>query len=113
MKITLMLGMALLLGACNGQPTNGQQEAAWALSAQDAVRAHLRDGQSAEFRGTFIEHWGGAPVLCGEVNAKNGFGGLAGFQRFYFRDGAPVGMEEAVDHEQFARDWFKFCNRRS
>ena len=28
-------------------------------------------------------------VMCGEINAKNGFGAYAGFRKFYARDGDP------------------------
>lgn len=62
-------------------------------AAEPAVRNLLRDPESAQFR------WGGYPVLrsyyrkilqgavfgyvtCGEVNARNGFGGYTGYDPF-------------------------------
>lgn len=46
--------------------------------AQDAVRAQLRDPQSAVF--SKLREKNG--VTCGAVNARNGFGGMAGDRPF-------------------------------
>lgn len=44
------------------------------------VREALKDPDSAQFRNIrFVQ---GGSVMCGEVNAKNGFGGYAGFTSF-------------------------------
>src|SRR3546814_18465727 len=48
----------------------------------DMVRSILKDGDSAKFRGVFFSDGGGVPTSCGEVTAKNAFGGDRGFQRF-------------------------------
>lgn len=45
----------------------------------ELVRQSLRDPASAEFR-NIRETTNG---VCGEVNAKNGFGGMTGFEPFY------------------------------
>jgi hypothetical protein len=47
--------------------------------AKDAVRDVLREPDTAQFRNV-VDH---GHVVCGEVNAKNGFGGFTGFQDFY------------------------------
>lgn len=49
-------------------------------NAQDSVRSLLRDPSSAQFQK--MESFPG-PEVCGEVNAKNAFGGYVGFTRFY------------------------------
>lgn len=46
--------------------------------AENAVKQILRDPSSAQFRS--VREYAG-PV-CGEVNAKNGFGGFTGYTRF-------------------------------
>jgi hypothetical protein len=49
-----------------------------------AVKAELKDADSAKFKGvkqTSPGYW------CGWVNAKNGYGGYAGFAVFYYHDG--------------------------
>lgn len=44
------------------------------LQVQNIVRGNLKDGESAKFRN---QH-----EMCGEVNAKNSFGGYTGFTRY-------------------------------
>lgn len=54
----------------------------WIVKSQDAIKSRLRDPGSADFRNSRFYSGGPAPVVCGEVNAKNAFGGYTGFQRF-------------------------------
>jgi hypothetical protein len=49
--------------------------------AEDAVREKLRDPSSAQFRNVRLNSLSSSEV-CGEVNAKNAFGGYIGFVRF-------------------------------
>jgi hypothetical protein len=42
----------------------------------------LRDSSSAAFRNVFIRRRGERISICGEVNARNGYGGYTGFQAF-------------------------------
>ena len=58
------------------------KQAAWIEQGKDAVRAKLRDPDSAEFRNVKFYSGGGVPLSCGEVNANNGFGGKSGYERF-------------------------------
>ncbi len=47
------------------------------------VKQYLNDPDSAQFSNTFhIKKANGDEILCGSVNAKNGFGGYAGYQPF-------------------------------
>lgn len=50
--------------------------------SQEAIQGRLKDPDSAEFRNVEFYSDGPAPVACGEVNAKNGFGGYTGFEWF-------------------------------
>ena len=52
--------------------------------AEDAVRKKLREPDSAQFRAvsTHIAPSKKGLMVCGEVNAKNGFGGYTGYMRF-------------------------------
>lgn len=58
-----------------------------AEEARNAVRAMLKDPESAQFRNIYSRGMGGKPIpnatVCGEVNAKNSYGGYIGFTRFY------------------------------
>lgn len=53
------------------------------VAAERAVRTQLKDSDAAQFRdvrANYTEEFGVA--ACGRVNAKNEFGGYAGFRRF-------------------------------
>lgn len=58
------------------------KQAMWIVATQDGVRARLKDPDSAKFRDTRFYSGGPAAVVCGQVNAKNAFGGFTGFERF-------------------------------
>jgi hypothetical protein len=47
------------------------------------VRSSLKDPDSGQFRGLKYFRNGDRHVLCGEVNARNSFGGMVGFTDFY------------------------------
>jgi len=53
------------------------------VAAERAVRGELKDPDAAQFRDVrvnYTEEFG--VVACGQVNAKNEFGGYTGFRRF-------------------------------
>jgi hypothetical protein len=58
-----------------------------AEQAKNAVKAILKDPESAQFRNLYTKSYAGKPspndAVCGEVNAKNSYGGYIGFTRFY------------------------------
>jgi len=56
--------------------------AAEAGKAKVVIVANLRDPNSATFRGGFRAYClaNGETAYCTEVNARNGFGGMTGFQ---------------------------------
>ncbi|TQL83105.1 hypothetical protein [Delftia sp. HK171] len=47
-----------------------------------SVIAVLKDGESARFRNVHLKPYLQGAVVCGEVNAKNSYGGYVGFTRF-------------------------------
>ena len=52
-------------------------------AARQAVVNKLRDPSSAQFRNVRrIELSNGSTMFCGEVNSRNAYGGMSGFQRF-------------------------------
>jgi hypothetical protein len=83
------------------------KQIAW-LSSSEEAKEKLKDPDSAEFRDVRFYSGAGVPVACGEVNAKNGFGGYNGFERF-----VALGPEGAfLDSEVsggIAGVWGKFC----
>lgn len=76
---------------------------------KEAIRQRMKDPDSAKFRAVYF-HLGreGVPVTCGEVNAKNAFGGMAGFQRFI-----SAGRQDLTFLERDVKDfdvaWRRFC----
>ncbi len=55
-------------------------------ATKSMLRERLRDPESARFRR--IRAWrsaAGDVILCGELNARNGFGGYVGYRSFYAR----------------------------
>jgi hypothetical protein len=70
-------------------------------AAQATVSAELRDPGSAHFSGLGY-HKG---VVCGRVNAKNGFGGYSGDRRFIVTGGSTVTMEPETYDSAFEDQW--------
>lgn len=71
--------------------------------AREFVSTQLKDPDSADFR-----HQRG---MCGEVNAKNSFGGYAGFKRFIAANAEMVFLEDdkRLEAGAFQAAWDKFC----
>lgn len=91
------LALASLVG-CNASPSSSERDPAefksWLIQkTQDGVKARLRDPSSAEFTDVHTATYQGADVVCGYVNAKNGFGGKTGSQKF-------VGVGETIFLEE-------------
>lgn len=64
--------------------TSGQYEKFLKLRKEETTK-NLKDPSSAQFRNLYISFDKGetTPTLCGEINAKNSYGGYVGFRRFY------------------------------
>jgi hypothetical protein len=73
-------------------------------SIRDSVSANLRDPSSAQFRniyaitGPSVVQGSDRTYVCGQVNARNAFGGYAGFQYFY---GTQIVIGENRNHFLF------------
>jgi len=76
------------------------------IAGRDNVLNRLRDPDSAVFAG---ERLGENGVLCGQVNAKNGFGGFTGQKRF-ISSGSGALIEGDIDLVSFAAAWQKACD---
>ncbi len=76
------------------------------VAAERAVRASLKDPDSAQFRDVrtnYTEEFG--VVACGRVNAKNDLGGYTGFRRF-ISSGQSVILE---GRDNIAEAWTEAC----
>lgn len=60
----------------------GKSDSDGIAAAKTLVASSLKDPESAKFRNVAIRPYGYGRVVCGEVNAKNSYGGYVGFTRF-------------------------------
>lgn len=89
MRLAGFFALALITACAPGEtmvatPTTLTQ--AEQATAQSAVAARLRDPMSAQFQdvvGYALPD--GGRIVCGQLNARNGFGGYNGFAPFYVR----------------------------
>ena len=99
--ITISLALLALIVASGNSRERSDQACAWPCSVPsskivqakpvnrelrkvqmlDLYRSSLRDPRSAEFRNVQLLPGG---AITGYVNAKNGFGGMSGWQKFQF-----------------------------
>jgi hypothetical protein len=87
-----------------------QQRMLWVEQAKESVRAQLKDADSAEFRGVAVREYKGAPLVCGEVNAKNSFGGYGGYQQFVFAGSMGTFLAEHMQPGEMTKVWSEFCS---
>jgi hypothetical protein len=81
----VLIGLAIVGGVIYAVAAadHGQAPDKAALKiAKQMVAVRLRDPGSAEFSMLSVHQVGPRRVVCGWVNAKNGFGGYAGPERF-------------------------------
>lgn len=76
-KLIPLIAFSMLLASCD-------DPAIW--QAKSEIKSALRDPGSAKFRNTKLIYWQSNHIVCGEVNAKNAFGGLTGFNYFVYSD---------------------------
>lgn len=113
--------LAVPLSACGSAPTaerEGNETATPApkineqgayLVAHEAVASLLKDPGSAEFRNDRLGSFQGRALVCGEVNSKNGFGGMVGFQRYVSNGGDATVLEEMMEPSEFQKVWSASC----
>lgn len=83
---------------------------AWIDRAKGAIKQKLKDPDSAEFQRVkfFAQREKLPPLVCGEVNAKNSFGGRAGFQRFISAGSSDLSYLE-TEMSDFESAWRMMC----
>ena len=116
-----MLACVFLVSACGGGGSDAEFNplsrdtaslAQFGVLAKYKIRERLRDPSSAVYRSVRIYQHpkpNGGVVFCGEVNAKNGFGGMAGFERFVATPTHAV--LENMGPAEFQHGWDKFCTQ--
>jgi hypothetical protein len=76
-----------------------------AYDTLDVIRSQARDPSSAQFRNVWAME---DMAVCGEVNARNGFGGYSGFVPF-FGIGTAVYTAESGGEKFFAENYSRHC----
>lgn len=78
--------------------------------ALDAITRDLKDPFSVRYRDVYLSKPpGGGDVICGELNAKNSYGGYNGFKRFY-SDGVRTGLDDREQERHvFDLVWHDLC----
>jgi hypothetical protein len=89
------------------------QKQAVITTAQDAIKRHLVDPGSAEFKIEKVVYSSISGTVCGEVNSKNRAGGYVGFRRFIWnvlegKESIAV-SEERIQDDFSISDWAIFC----
>ena len=118
-RLCLLATFALLTSACGSSESDSEFRrdardratlAQFATMSKHKIEERLRDPSSAVYRSVKIyEHPNsdGGVVFCGEVNARNGFGGMVGFERFVAH---PTNAAlESMGPAAFQSGWNKFC----
>lgn len=79
---------------------------------KEAVRAGLKDPDSAKFQNFFTskyEYNGSRLTTCGEVNAKNSLGGYTGFKRYITFGNHVLMVENKENTDVFQTSWTLMC----
>lgn len=107
----IALVLCLVLVGCGESEADKQRRLNSQMQhlGESYVKGKLKDAGSAEFRHQFIS-LKGAP--CGEVNARNSFGGYTGFIR-YIAASKDLTIVDGVNIEsaEFEKVWREFCQR--
>lgn len=120
----IMLGVSLtiLASACSNsdsaQPDKKSSEAAKKASYialnQERIKGRLKDPESTQFRNVFVSNTSyisdDTPMVCGEVNAKNSFGGYSGFERFVSHGSVQL-LETNMADGEMDKTW-ALCDRK-
>jgi hypothetical protein len=98
--VLLMLGISC--------PTLAQDKNEAIRRAQDAVREKLKDPSSAQFKDVAYFQSGSLDVVCGQVNAKNAYGGYSGFREFLALNKVAL-IRMGFNRKIFDEAWDHFC----
>ncbi len=89
-------------------PGSATSDVQYKVAAETLIKNRLRDPSSAEFSSIEVQRVPGfAPVVCGLVNSRNGFGGMSGPQRFIAGDEVLFG--EDVPSRYMDDEWKRQC----
>jgi hypothetical protein len=84
MRTLISLLFLCALGVAAAAQPSQKELAALVKAAKAQLVANLKDPSSVQYRGLYVARAeeSGDLVLCGEFNARNSYGGFAGFEPF-------------------------------
>lgn len=102
-SLCVVAAAALLAVSAAAQDNSG-----FVRAAKRNIAAQMKDPSSVQFRDLYIgRDSDGKLSLCGEINAKNGYGAYAGFRPFVANASAL-----AYFGDQIAEIWPEFCGKK-
>src|SRR5437870_9552227 len=118
-KRLLVVAVAMVLGegAAIAHAAPKPTEPTFLEEAQRAARETLKDGESARFKDLRVTEGKKLDMtfkaLCGQVNAKNSYGGYGGFARFVTYRVANYDFKTVIEGEDsatpFMSSWAEYC----
>jgi hypothetical protein len=106
---------ALALASTTLSAEMPKDPAKWGREAKTKLSHALKDAPSARWARLFVSSWSWKgeryPTLCGEVNAKNSYGGYTGFKRFYFHPETGYSFED-THPDVFDDLWNENCGAK-
>lgn len=73
----------MALAEADAAQIQGGNHGAFVLAAKRSITHDFKDPDSVLYRDVFISNRT-TPTLCGEINAKNSYGGYVGYKRFFY-----------------------------
>ena len=86
-----------------------EPEAGYISRANSTLVQDFKDPDSVKFRNIFLSQID-VPIVCGEVNAKNSYGGYTGFKKYYATDTKNFGKVDDGSGK-FTEIWERYCRR--
>lgn len=74
--------------------------------ARQVLKHRLNDVDSAKFDGVYRFNSG---VVCGKVNAKNGYGAYTGYRRFIGKGTLVFFQSDMTSRDEFVKAWNSAC----
>ena len=110
--------IALILSSCGGDNSDREtsknskelNEVGYINLHKGRIKNRLKDSESAKFRNIFISKKIGSPIVCGEINSKNSFGGYSGYQRFVSGGTIQV-IESDMAKGEMDSTWLQVCGK--
>lgn len=108
---SMLVIMSVAVVSCSSGPSVEAENAKYEITAQEGIKQRLRDPSSAQFSNLKVVRRDGKVLgVCGQVNSKNGFGGMSGPTRFIYGGATAIEGDGVMDDENFDGAWQMICS---